>query len=82
MYQNYVVEIKKLRSGEFEHEIYWLYDDDEDTAQLKAESKYHEVLMRAALSDTETHAAIIFTSDGLPLQNKCYEHPIEEAEDE
>lgn len=81
MYQNYVVEVKKLRNGEFEHETYWLWDEDENTARLKAESKYHEVLATAALSDTATHSAIIFTSDGLPLMHKCYEHK-EESEDE
>lgn len=74
MYQNYVVEIKKYHNGEFEHQTYWLYDEDITQARLKAESKYYEVLKEAALSDTATHSAIIFTSEGVPLMHKSYEH--------
>ena len=40
MYQNYVVEVKKNAQGEFDHQVYWLYDENADTAMLKAKSKY------------------------------------------
>lgn len=78
MYQNYVVEIKKLISGEFEHNVFWLYDEDADKAMLKAESKFHEILAAAALSETATHAAILFTSEGFPMKHECYNHVVEE----
>ena len=74
MFQNYVVEIKKFHNGEFEHNVFWLYDEDADLAMRKAEAKYHEVLAAAALSDTASHAAILFTAEGFPCRNECYKH--------
>lgn len=78
MYQNYVVEIKKSLNGEFEHNVFWLYDEDADKAMLKAESKFHEILASAALSETASHAAILFTSEGFPMKHECYIHVEEE----
>lgn len=78
MYQNYVVEIKKFLNGEFEHNVFWLYDENADKAMLKAESKFHEILAAAALSETATHAAILFTSEGFPMKHECYNHVVEE----
>jgi len=79
MYQNYVVEIKKFHNGEFEHNVYWQFDEDADVARQKSESKFHEVLSVAATSDTESHAAIMFSQEGFPLRNECYKH--EQAEE-
>lgn len=86
MYQNYVVEIRKNGQGEFEHEVFWLWDEDADKAMNKAESKYHEVLSRAAVSNMAEHAAILFTSEGFPVESKCYKHvpvaePVEVTEE-
>ncbi len=72
--QIYVTEIKRYHNGEFEHQNYWLWDEDADKARQKAEAKFHEVLAAAATSDTATHAAIMFTSEGFPLRNECYHH--------
>ena len=74
LYQNYIVEIKKLRNGEFEHNVFWAWDENEEKARLKAESKYHEVLSVAAVSDTSEHSAILFTSKGYPLMHQSYRH--------
>ena len=74
MYQNYVVEVKQYFNGEFEHQIYWLWDDDENIALLKAEAKYHSILAEAALSETAMHSAILFSSKGFPIMNQYYEH--------
>lgn len=74
MFQNYVVEIRKDANGDFEHDVYWAFDEDADTAMLKAESKYHEVLSRAAVSTLAEHSAILFTSEGFPKDHKCYKH--------
>lgn len=85
MFQNYVVEIKKNSAGEFEHQVYWLWDEDADTAMLKAEAKYYTVLADACLSDMAEHSAILFTSEGFPVMNKCYKHdavaPVAEPEE-
>lgn len=81
--QIYVTEIKQYHNGEFEHQNYWLWDEDADKARQKAEAKFHEVLAAAAVSDTATHAAIMFTSEGFPLRNECYHHePLPVVEEE
>jgi len=79
MYQNYVVEIKRFFNGEYEHNVFWLYDADDEVARQKAEAKYHELLSAAAVSNTASHACIMFSSEGFPLRNECYYHaPITE----
>ena len=80
MYQNYVVEIKKTANGDYEHNVYWLYDSDADVAMLKAESKYHEILSAAAVSTMAEHAAILFTSEGFPMMHQCYKHAVANPE--
>lgn len=74
MYQNYVVEIKKSAAGEFEHEVFWVYDEDADAARNKADAKFYEILSAAAVSEYAEHSAIIFTEEGFPLDHKCYKH--------
>lgn len=74
MYQFYVVEVKKFFSGEFEHNVFWLYDADADIAREKAEAKFHEVLAAAAVSNTASHGAILFSQECFPLRNECYTH--------
>ena len=78
MYQDYVVEIKKYNNGEFEHNVFWLFDEDADLARQKAEAKFHEILAAAATSNTARHAAIMFSEEGFPLRNECYHHAIKE----
>lgn len=79
LFQNYIAEIKRYHNGEFEHNVFWAWDEDEDKARLKAESKYHEILAVAAVSDTAEHSAILFTSKGLPLMYQNYTHKQEES---
>lgn len=74
MTQFYIVEIKQLPDATYEHNVFWEYDADADKARLKAESKYHEVLAAAAVSNTMSHAAILFSTEGFPLMNQCYKH--------
>lgn len=74
LYQYYVVEIKKDENGEFEHEVYWLYDTDAVKAKQKGESKYHEVMSRAAVSSYVEHSAILFSSKSDPIMFYCYHH--------
>ena len=74
MYQFYTAEIIKTQEGEFEHHIDWHYDENETQAQLKGEAKFHEILSRAAVSTHAEHAAILFSSRGNRIMDKCYYH--------
>lgn len=87
MYQFYIVEIQQYANGEYGHLVHYAYDADPDIARQKGESKYHEVLAAAAVSNTKSHAAIMFNTDGFPIMNQCYKHevvnePTEETEPE
>lgn len=77
MNQYYVVEIQQYANGEFGHIVHWAYDEDMHKARLKAESKYHEVLAAAAISELPTHAAIMFSAFGAPIMHECYRHDID-----
>lgn len=74
MYQFYTAEIRKNQSGEFEHDINYFWDENETKAQLKGEAKFHEILSRAATSTYVEHAAILFSSRGNRIMDKCYRH--------
>lgn len=74
MYQFYVVEVQKYANGEYGHLVHFAYDEDADKAKLKAESKYHEVLAAAAVSELPEHSAIMFSTEGFPLMHQCYKH--------
>lgn len=74
MTQYYIIEIKKMDTGEFEHQVHWAFDADATMARLKAESKYHEVLASAAVSEFSQHSATLLTSDGRLIMNQCYHH--------
>lgn len=83
--QFYIVEIQQYADGSFGHIVHFAYDENPDTARLKAESKYHEVLAAAAISNLPSHAAIMFSTDGFPILNQCYKHtvvaPVEPVEE-
>ena len=74
MYQFQTAEIRKNQSGEFEHDINYFWDENETKAQLKGEAKFHEILSRAATSTYVEHAAILFSSRGNRIMDKCYRH--------
>lgn len=76
VYQFYVMEIQQYADGSYGDIKHFAYDEDADKAQLKAESKYHEVLAAAAVSNTMSHAAILFSSEGFPLMHQCYKHTV------
>ena len=59
MFQYYVTEVRKTSTGEFEHDNYWVYDENEQTARLKGEGKFHEVLSRAATSTFATERSCL-----------------------
>ena len=76
MTQFYIVEIQQYANGEFGHIVHYAYDNDPDIARLKGESKYHEVLAAAAISNLSSNAAIMFSTEGFPIMNQCYKHDV------
>jgi hypothetical protein len=39
-----------------------------------AESKFHQILMSASVSEVPVHTAMILTSEGVVLRSECYNH--------
>ena len=74
--QYYIVEVLQYANGEYGHLVHYAYDVDPDLAQRKAESKYYDVLSEAAVSNTLTHSAILFSTEGFPLLHKCYHNGV------
>lgn len=74
VYQYYVVEIQQYANGEYGHLVHFAYDENDNTARLKCESKFYEVLAAAAVSELPKHSAIMFDSSGVPQMHKCYVH--------
>jgi hypothetical protein len=80
VYQYYVVEIQQYQDGTYGHIVHYAYDEDPDKARMKGESKYYEVLSAAAISELPSHAAILFSAEGFPIDHKCYKHTTNVAE--
>ena len=77
MNQFYIIEIQQYKDGNYGHIVHFAYDADATKARLKAESKYHEVLAAAAISELPQHSATLLTADGRAIMNQCYKHVIE-----
>lgn len=65
-----VIEIQKFDTGAMSTPAY-AYDDIK-----AAQSKFHEILSVAAVSEMAEHSAILFTSEGFPKDHKCYKHGV------
>lgn len=53
--------------------------------RAQAESKYHQILTAAAVSNVPKHGAVMLTDEGERLKNECYLHlpvPTPEPEEE
>jgi len=74
LYQYYVMEIQKYQDGTFGDITHFAYDEDPDKARLKGESKYHQILAAAAISQLPEHGAILMSSRCEPIEHKCYFH--------
>lgn len=79
MYQYYIIEIKKFSNGEYEHNVFWQYDDNERIAQRKAESKAFELLANAALSQTVVHSVTVLSDDGFTVFTRNYRNNVTEG---
>ena len=77
MNQFYIIEIQQYTNGEYGHIVHFAFDENPTQARLKAESKYHQVLAAAAVSELQSHSATLLTSDGRAVMNQCYKHAIE-----
>lgn len=82
MTQYYIIELQKYLDGSFGDVKHVAWDEDPTKARLKAESKFYEVLAAAAVSELPVHAAIMFTSEGVPIMNQRYIHVIPQPEPE
>lgn len=82
MYQYYIMEIQQYQDGSYGDIKHFAYDEDQNKARLKAESKYYEVLSAAAISELSSHAAILFSSEGFPIMYQCYKHDVTQNETE
>ena len=74
MTQYYILEIQQYADGSYGDIRHVAYDEDPTKARLKAESKYHEVLAAAAVSELPQHSATLLTSDGRAVMNQVYRH--------
>lgn len=81
MYQYYTVEMQRTHEGELSHDVKWYWDEDEEKARLKAESGYHEIMSRAAISGNAMHSVIMFSEKGMLIANGYYTHAAEEAKE-
>lgn len=82
MTQYYVIELQTYVDGSYGDIKHVVQDEDPTKARLKAESKFYEVLSAAAISELPVHAAIMFTSEGVPIMNQRYVHAIPQVEPE
>ena len=76
MYKYYVVEIQELTPGQFAHIVHEVDDPDPEMALRKADSAFYNVLQYAAISQLPSHAAIMFSSAGVPVKNECYRNTV------
>lgn len=74
MTQYYIVEITIDANDNYEHNVYFAYDEDAKQAKLKGESKYHDLLSKAAISTYVSHSVIMFRADATPVDHKQYVH--------
>ncbi len=74
MTQYYVMELMRCSDGTFLDVKHVIRDEDPGKALMKAESKYYGILSAAAVSGLPVHAAIMFTSDGVPVLHRKYSH--------
>ena len=81
MYQYYTVEIVKNAAGEYEHTVLWHHAETDEAARLKGESKFYEIMSRAAVSEFTEHGAILFSSRCKRIMDKCYIHAPETGEE-
>lgn len=82
MNQYYIIEIQQNAAGEYSHLVHWAYDENATTARLKAESKYHEVLAVAAVSELKSHSATLIAANGKAIMYQCYTHNTANPESE
>ena len=76
MTQFFISEVRRLPNGEYENYTHYAFDEDATVAQLKAESKYHDIMSKAADNVANgtlaMHSAILHSDEGFPLMHGCY----------
>ncbi len=83
MNQYYILESQQYYpSMKYGHIVHFTYDADPEKVHIKAQSKYHEVLAIATISELPSYSVTLITSDGCALMNQCYKHIIEQTTSE
>lgn len=75
MTEKYVVLELQLNSDGTLGSIINQYDE-----RSTAESRYHQILMSASVSELPMHTAFMLTPDGYVLKSECYKHETEAEE--
>lgn len=65
----YIIEIQQYKDGTYGHLVHWA------ETRNQGESKYHEVLAAAAVSDLPSHSATLLDGEGNINMCCCYKHP-------
>ena len=76
MTQFYVIEIQSYADGTFGDLKHIAYDEDPAIARLKGESKWHEIMSAAAISELPCHSATLLDTDGRAIKTGCYKHEV------
>ena len=71
-----VIEMQTNHDGTMGNQVF-AYDN-----RNEAYAKYHTVLAYAAVSSVRTHAAVLMTNQGVPLEHQYFAHAAPEPESE
>ena len=65
-----IIEIRKYKDGMFGQQVSWA------ETRLFAESMYHDLLSKAALSEYPEHTVVLLEADGTEIAHQCYTHDV------
>ncbi len=63
-----VVELQTMSDGTIANIV------TQHTTLNEAESKYHQVLSSAAISNLPIHSAVLLNAGGMAIEHGCFEH--------
>lgn len=74
MKQFWIIEVKQLPSGEYEHTVRWAFDADADTALVKAKAVFHGIFSAEDELNLRQHTAVIIDAEGNEIDRECIVH--------
>lgn len=72
----YVIEIQSYQDGTSAYLVHPVSNANGQIALNQAESKYHQVLAAAAISELPIHSAVLLDVFGHPIKHEYYEHEV------